>query len=222
MHAVAFESAEAGEHAEFFHPLFGNDAEGAVVQAHRLLAVLDRAQQARHADFALAELGGAVDAEPIDAGIHMHRQRPSGAVKAPLGLDMPTFGGQYTHHPGQLIGRQLQIAAVVFPALAKTQLLEPRERLVFRGEIAGHQTAPFLLIKTAASFLLRHDRAVVIERQLRGEPFAAPTVAFAGFQKQPRLRHAGNGFELQFGRQLQARPVGDRHQLVEKHLAVFD
>ena len=180
-HAIAFESTETGEHAVFLHPLFGNDAERTVVQSHRLLALLDRPQQARQADPAIAELSGAVDAEPIDAGVDLHSEPTGGAVKAALGLDMPTFGGQYPHHSSELVGRQLQVGAVVFPAFAKAQLLETGERLILRAKIAGHQAAPLLLIEAAAAMLVRHHRAVIVEGQLRGETLAAPIVVFTGF-----------------------------------------
>ncbi len=165
----------------FCHPLFGNDAERTVVQPHRLLALLDRPQQARQADLGIAELSGAVDAEPIDAGVHLHGEPAGGAVKAALGLDMPTFAGQYPHHSSELVGRQLQVGAVGFPAFAKAQLLEPGERLILRAKIAGHQAALLLLIKAAAAMLVRHHRAVIIEGQLRGEALAAPIVVFTGF-----------------------------------------
>ena len=49
------ESAESGEQSVFFHPLFGNDAESAVVELDHRLALFDRAQELRQRNFGVAE-----------------------------------------------------------------------------------------------------------------------------------------------------------------------
>jgi hypothetical protein len=101
-----------------------------------------------------------------------------------------------THHPGQLIGRQLQIAAVVFPVLAKPQLLEPSERL----SSAARSRSPNGAVpdKTTAAMALRHDRAVIGERQPALSRSLLQLLRLPGF-KYSRGCGAGDGFELQFG-----------------------
>ena len=64
---ISLDSAKIREQTIFFHPLFGNNPERAVIQPHRLLALFERAEQLRQRHLDVAELRAATHFEPIDA-----------------------------------------------------------------------------------------------------------------------------------------------------------
>ena len=74
---IAAGAAEAGEQPILCQPFFGDDADRAVVQAHGLLALLDRPQQVRQRDLGIAKLGAAVELEPVDAGADLDAHWPA-------------------------------------------------------------------------------------------------------------------------------------------------
>ena len=88
-------------------PFLREDAEGAVGEFDEVLALAGRGQQAREGHGLVAELDGAGEIEPVDAGGDGHAEIGGGAVQLAFGLDDPAFADERGHD-----GREQARAAV--------------------------------------------------------------------------------------------------------------
>src|SRR5580765_5056766 len=215
------ESAESGKQSVFFHPLFGNDAESAVVELDHRLALFDRAQQLRQRNFGVAEHRAAVELEPIDAGFDLHRQLLRGAIELALRLDMPTFVGQRAHHFRQLRGVQLRVGIAAVIDRAKTELDYSPARVGFEAGITPNQPALLFLIVFAAARAESDFLACVIEGKFAPQPGVAKWMARSGLDDQTRFRRRRNLLELKLIGQLQTRLLTKTQKLAEKRLALL-
>jgi hypothetical protein len=164
-----------------------------------------------------AEIDGAVQLEPVDAGANLDVDLAGPAVELALGLDLPALAKQGADDGLEVARGQLQLVGVV-GGVAEAELPQQGLGGALRLLVAQKHAPLGALVDAAAGLVGGDQLAVVLEGQLAPQPRRAPVVGARRVDLQARPGRHLDLLELQFLGQVEPGQVRDAEQFLDQVL----
>ena len=175
---VLFLGAQAGQRRKALQPLLGQQAVGAVAQAHHGVAAPHGGQQLGQARGLPVVVHLAVEFEPVDAAAHVHRGGPRPAEGLALGLHVPAGVDQFADHLGHRLEAQAPGGGRV-AVRAQAEFLELLARGALRFGVADQVDALLGEPESAAGGAGLGPAAPVVQQEERLKVLLAPALRAA-------------------------------------------
>ena len=220
---VVFGVADGGNQAVFLEPMLGEHAEGAVVEADRLFATAEGAQERGKLDGVAFEVDIAGKSEPVDAGGNTKSQCACAAVELAVRFDLPAFGDECVDQAGEVFLAEPELTAGfgVVERLADPQAAEAGNGLAFGGLIADDQASGLGLEDRSGRLMVEGDACtVVVEGQFGAQSLRAVLVAIRGAHPEDEFGGNTRFLDAKIIGQVEVGQIGHAQQLREQFVGL--